>query len=101
MQPHWTRKLLTALMVVVTLAAIVHAASEIDPCLLSGKEHSSEHAEHFCPICDSAWIGGPAAPNAIPSQDVGLIVPATVVFSVSLNHVYVRSSRGPPSSFNF
>lgn len=49
MRVHWTYKLLTALPDVMTFAAIVRAASEIDPCLLNGTRHTGRHAKHACP----------------------------------------------------
>lgn len=100
MRVHWTHKLLTALLVVMTFAAVIHAASEIDPCLLNGTQHTGRHAEHACPACSSAWINGPSAPAGAPAQTIAFFVPPADVFLLSPDHALVPSPRGPPSLRN-
>jgi hypothetical protein len=100
MRVHWTTRLLTALLVVMTFAAVIHAASEIDPCLLNGTQHTGRHAEHACPACSSAWISGPSTPSAGPAQSIAFFVTAADVFLLSPDHALVPSPRGPPSLRN-
>ena len=100
MRVHWTTRLLTALLVVMTFAAVIHAASEIDPCLLNGTQHTGRHAEHACPACSSVWISGPSAPSAGPAQSIAFFVTAADVFLLSPDHALVPSPRGPPSLRN-
>lgn len=83
-----------------TFAAIIHAAAEIDPCLLNGKPHTGRHAEHACPVCYSAWISGPSAPVVAPVQVVAFFVPPAAVCPLSPDHALVPNPRGPPSLRN-
>ena len=96
MRPHWTYKPLTALLVVMTFAAIIHAAAEIDPCLLNGTQHTGRHAEHVCAACYSVWRSGPSAPTGTPAQTIVFFVPAAEVFLLSPDHALVPHPRGPP-----
>ncbi len=91
---------MTALLVLMTFAAVIHAAAEIDPCLLNGTQHTGRHAEHSCPACSSAWIGGPSAPSAAPAQTIAFFVTPADVVLLSRDHILVRSPRGPPSFRN-
>jgi hypothetical protein len=100
MRVHWTHRLLTALLVILTFGAVIHAASEIDPCLLNGTQHTGRHAEHSCPACSSAWISGPSAPSAAPGQGFAFLVPAADVLLLSPDHALVPSPRGPPALSN-
>lgn len=100
MRTHWATRLLTALLVLMTFAAVIHAASEIDPCLLNGTQHTGRHAEHACPACSSAWIGGPTAPDVARTQSVTFVVLAADVSLLSPDHALVPSPRGPPSLRN-
>lgn len=100
MRGHWTQKLLTALLVMMTFAAIIHAAAEIDPCLLNGTQHTGRHAEHACPACSSAWISGPSAPTVAPVQAIAFFVRAGEVSSLAPDHALVPNPRGPPSLRN-
>ncbi|MDA1236738.1 MAG: hypothetical protein O3A53_18295 [Acidobacteria bacterium] len=97
---HWTRKLLTALLVVMTFAAVIHAAAEIDPCLLNGTQHTGRHAEHSCPACSSVWMSGPSAPAVAPAQTIASFVWAADVSPLAPDHSLVPSPRGPPSFRN-
>jgi hypothetical protein len=98
MRVHWTHRLLTALLVLMTFAAVIHAAAEIDPCLLKGTQHTSRHAEHACPACYSVWIGGPSAPVVAPAQTHLFFVPPADVLLLSPDHALVPEPRGPPAS---
>ncbi len=100
MPGHWTKRLLTALLVMMTFAAIIHAAAEIDPCLLNGTQHTGRHAEHACPVCSSAWISGPSAPSVAQAQSITFFVPPAEVFLLSPDHALVPNPRGPPALRN-
>ena len=100
MRVHWTTRLLTALLVVMTFAAVIHAASEIDPCLLNGTQHTGRHAEHACAACSSVWIDGPTAPSAAPDAVIVRLVTAADVELLSPDHALVPNPRGPPSLRN-
>ena len=96
MRGHWTYGLLTAALVVFAFAAVLHAAAEIDPCLLDGSQHTGRHAAHACPVCCSAWIGGPAAPTAAPTPTCDAFDPSSDVDLSTPDHDLVPSPRGPP-----
>lgn len=98
MRGHWTHRLLTALLVLMTFAAVLHAAAEIDPCLLNGTQHTGRHAVHACPVCCSAWTIGPSTPAVAPTLSPDAFVPPADVYLATPDHALVPSPRGPPSS---
>ena len=97
MRGHLSHKALAALLVMMAFAAVLHAAAEIDPCLLDASQHTGRHAAHACPVCCSAWIGGPPAPTVAPTLTSDAFVPPADVYLATPDHDLVPSPRGPPA----
>jgi hypothetical protein len=101
MHNHWSHKLFAALLVIMAFAAVLHAAAEIDPCLLDGSPHTGRHATHACPVCCSVWSAAPSAPTvAIVLRSDVFAPPAADICRVTRNQALAPNPRGPPSFHN-
>ncbi len=52
------------------LAAVAHASTDFDSCLLYGTSHrGASHSSHVCQVCNlSSWDAGPNCPAVAPLQ---------------------------------
>jgi hypothetical protein len=98
---HLSRSLLAVALVVMAFAAVLHAAAEIDPCLLDGRAHTGQHETHACPACSANWIVGPSTPTVDIVRTPVRCERPTIAVRAASSFVRLAHPRGPPRFFNF
>ncbi len=81
------------------LAAVVHASTDFDSCLLYGTAHrSASHNSHVCQVCNlNSWDAGPDCPTVAPLRTAAVLEWQQTNQPRSIARREVSVPRAPPA----
>jgi len=93
-----TRRLLAVTVVLLVAGAMVHASSDIDPCLWTSTSHrSANHTSHSCQACNpGSWAAGPASLAIGPALQTFVLDLPVCTQWIPQDRAELSAPRAPP-----